>query len=109
MYPQLVPLCSLDALCLSTLSGAVMAHFDAGGVLDTSLPLTPLREMLGHSVVEMGPAAVRVQAALEVAVYTSVMSPPNNSGGVLSRCLLELKCWNAPPPWWFMCRGCSLW
>jgi hypothetical protein len=27
--------------------------------------------------VEMGPAAVRVQAALEAAVYTSVMSPPN--------------------------------
>jgi hypothetical protein len=30
-FPQLLPLCSLDALCLSALSQQAMAHFDAGG------------------------------------------------------------------------------
>lgn len=52
-----------------------MDHFDAGGVFDTSLPLDPLREFLSHHVVEMGPGPVRVQAALEVAVYVSIMTP----------------------------------
>jgi hypothetical protein len=150
-YPELLPLCSLDALCLARLAAAAMARFNAGGVLDTSSDLAPLRELLGHGLVgggsahgaaaaaaaaisfacccvcvshmswhmdvdaftqccrwgvgwagstpglsllsllplasraaavpllqvEMGPAAVRVQAALEAAVYTTVMSPPS--------------------------------
>jgi hypothetical protein len=53
-YPELVPLCSLDALCLATLSAASMAHFDGGGLLDTSLDLGPLRELLGHGLVRRG-------------------------------------------------------
>jgi hypothetical protein len=50
-YPELLPLCSLDALCIATLSAASMAHFDSGGLLDTSLDLAPLRELLGHGLV----------------------------------------------------------
>lgn len=88
-YPELLPLCSLDALCLSTLSRAVMQHFDSGGVLDTSLSLDPLKELLSHHLVEMGPAPVRVQAALEVAVYASIMTPLATRG-TQRQCLLSV-------------------
>jgi hypothetical protein len=50
-YPELLPLCSLDAVCVASLSAASMAHFDGGGLLDTSLDLGPLRELLGHRLV----------------------------------------------------------
>lgn len=79
-YPELLPLCSLDALCVARLSSAVMQHFDSNGVLDTSLPLDPLKDLLSHGLVEAGPGPVRVQAALEVAVYATIMTPLQPTG-----------------------------
>jgi hypothetical protein len=61
-YPELLPLCSLDALCIATLSAASMAHFDSGGLLDTSLDLGPLRELLGHGLVRVRAVAAAVSA-----------------------------------------------
>jgi hypothetical protein len=63
-----------------------MSHFDDGGRCDTSLDLKPLHELLSHPLVEMGPAAVRVQAALEAAVYATAMTPLD---------VYERKCFNS--------------